>query len=229
MHTHLLDSISFSLDRNELASKLHVRGEDLAVEFQHFLSEAQEIARPKGLYKVSGITAKRETSVTIEQSTFSSRVLRVNLEKANRAFPYIATCGEELEQWGYSQKDMLKRFWADGIQMAALYAAVQAIRDHIDEHYRTQDMSMMNPGSLADWPLREQRVLFRLLGDPRSAIGVELKESLMMAPTKSTSGLFFPLEESFESCQLCPMADCPARRAPYDATLYAKKYGEAIP
>jgi len=38
----------------------------------------------------------------------------------------------------------------------------------------------MNPGSLEDWPLTEQRVLFALLGDPQAAIGVRLTDSLLM-------------------------------------------------
>ena len=45
----------------------------------------------------------------------------------------------------------------------------------------------MNPGSLADWPMREQRPLFGLLGDTDAAIGVELMESYLMRPTKSVS------------------------------------------
>ena len=66
----------------------------------------------------------------------------------------------------------------------------------------------MNPGSLADWPLREQRPLFGLLGNVRAAIGVTLTPSLLMTPTKSVSGILFPSEETFASCQLCH-ADVP--------------------
>jgi predicted transcriptional regulator len=83
---------------------------------------------------------------------------------------------------------------------------------------------MMNPGSLTDWPLREQRALFSLLGDVQATVGVELTNSLLMVPTKSVSGIFFPAEESFASCQLCPREACPNRRAPYDPELYDRKY-----
>jgi len=66
--------------------------------------------------------------------------------------------------------------------------------------------------------------LFALLGDATEAVGVRLLDSLLMTPTKSVSGIRFPTEERFESCQLCPRPDCPGRRAPYDATLYERKY-----
>ena len=45
-----------------------------------------------------------------------------------------------------------------------------------------------------------------------------------MVPTKSVSGILFPAEETFASCQLCPRDDCPNRRAPYDPELFERKY-----
>ena len=59
---------------------------------------------------------------------------------------------------------------------------------------------------------------------PDFIIGVHLTESCMMVPTKTVSGLRFHLEESFESCMLCPRPDCPSRKAPYDPDLYQRKY-----
>ncbi len=120
---------------------------------------------------------------------------------------------------------MLDHFYADAIAGLALRSAIQAVVDHITEHFRPDGLSQMNPGSLADWPLSEQTSLFSLLGDPQSTIGVSLLPSMLMTPTKSVSGIWFPLAESFESCQLCPMPDCPGRRAPYDPDLAERKYG----
>ncbi len=85
----------------------------------------------------------------------------------------------------------------------------------------------MNPGSLPDWPLPQQLPLFQLLGDVEGLIGVHLKESFLMVPTKTVSGIFFPTETRFESCQLCPREDCPGRRAPYDAALFQSRYGQS--
>jgi hypothetical protein len=82
----------------------------------------------------------------------------------------------------------------------------------------------MNPGSLPDWPLEQQRVLFELLGDTRKTIGVELTESLVMVPIKSVSGILFTNEEEFASCRRCSRQGCPGRRVPYDPELYDRKY-----
>jgi hypothetical protein len=83
----------------------------------------------------------------------------------------------------------------------------------------------MNPGSLTDWPLDEQRQLFDLLGDTQELAGVCLTESLLMLPTKSVSGILFETESRFESCQLCPRVRCRARGAPYEPGLMESKYG----
>jgi hypothetical protein len=48
---------------------------------------------------------------------------------------------------------------------------------------------------------------------------------MLMIPVKSVSGIFFPTEIKFESCQLCPVARCTGRRAHYDPDL-EKKYRE---
>jgi hypothetical protein len=79
----------------------------------------------------------------------------------------------------------------------------------------------MNPGSgdARLWPIGQQRPLFELLGDVEAAIGVRLTPSFLMVPNKSVSGILFPTEVRFESCQLCTRENCPRRRAPYSGEL----------
>ena len=57
----------------------------------------------------------------------------------------------------------------------------------------------------------------------RKIIGVNLTDSFLMIPRKSISGIYFPTEIKFYSCQLCPRERCIGRKAPYDSKL-AKNY-----
>jgi hypothetical protein len=82
----------------------------------------------------------------------------------------------------------------------------------------------MAPGSLEDWPIYEQRPLFDYLWDTEQAIGVRLLDSLLMDPGQTVSGIFFPTESTFESCQLCGRENCPNRKAPFDPDLYEQKF-----
>jgi hypothetical protein len=167
--------------------------------------------------------------VVVDGVRLISRVLRVNLEKAHRVFAFAATCGTELADWAKAMDNLLWDFWADAISQMALYTAIQTLDQHLAERYQPGRTSTMNPGSLADWPLPAQRSLFTILGNPEEAIGVTLSTGLLMIPTKSVSGIRFPTEEGFESCQLCPREDCPGRRAPYDEGLYDRKYAKRDP
>ena len=225
MNTFVLDEIAFQPDLPRLLKRLHVKeGRAYAGELERLAAEAQAVARPRALYKLALIESRDDREVVIDGTTLTSRVLRVNLALAHRVFPYVVTCGVELEDWSRSVDDALYRFWADTIKELALFSAVEALTEHLAARYRLGRTSTMSPGALEDWPIQEQRALFAILGDTRGTIGVELSESLLMIPTKSVSGIRFPTEESFESCQLCPRENCPGRRAPYDETLYERKY-----
>lgn len=225
MKETVLNDIPFEANLDLLMKRLHVTSESPHLnDLQQLVLEAQQIARPKAMYRLGYIESRGNETILIDGMTFTSRVLRVNLEHAHRVFLYVATCGREIHDWGNSLGDLLQQYWAGAIQEMALRSAARALNQHIAAHHQPGQTATMAPGSLADWPLKEQRPLFSLLGDTQGAIGVQLSESLLMIPTKSVSGMRFPTQESFESCQLCPRIDCPGRRAPYDQGLYRKKY-----
>jgi hypothetical protein len=223
MKETILEDIPFDVD--VLMKRLRVPRESPHLnDLRQLVLEAQQVARPKAMYKLGYIESRGDETVVIDGVTFTSRVLRINLEHAHRVFLYVATCGREIHEWGNSLGDLLQQYWAGAIQEMALRSAARVLNQHIVAHHQPGQTATMAPGSLADWPLKEQRPLFSLLGDTQKAIGVQLSESLLMIPTKSVSGMRFPTQESFESCQLCPRIDCPGRRAPYDQGLYRKKY-----
>ncbi len=221
----LLTDIPFSLDRDELAQKARVQaGSSFDQELAQLAAHAETIARPKAMFKLAFVDCAGDDRVQIDGLTFTSRVLRVNLDQVHRVFAYIATGGMELETWERSLDDILHQYWVEKIQELALQAAHRAMLEHIQARFAPGHLSTMNPGSLSDWPLQEQRPLFALLGDPAAAIGVQLSDSFLMTPAKSISGIKFPTETRYENCQLCPRPECPGRRAPYDQTLYARQY-----
>ncbi|HPD17239.1 MAG TPA: vitamin B12 dependent-methionine synthase activation domain-containing protein [Planctomycetota bacterium] len=221
-----LDKIPFAVDVAALMKSLRIpAGSDREREVRKMVKAAQKIARPKAVYDLCFIEHKGEDSVTFGGATFTSRVLRVNLDGAGRVFPFVATCGRELADFAASLDDLVLSFALDTVMVQALEAMVGALRTHLTQKYALGGVGMMDPGSLEDWPLSEQRPLFSVLGDVKGAIGVELTDSLLMVPIKSVSGIIFPTKHSFESCQLCPRETCPNRRAKYDPELWAKRYG----
>jgi hypothetical protein len=225
MDSLTLEPIPLQFDLEQICRNLRMKeGSEQVGKLQGLLGEAQSIGKPKAFYRSAFIESRTDDQVVINGIVFTSRVLRVNLEKVHRVFPYVTTCGLELEEWSRSFDDMLLKYWADMIKEMALRTAVKYLQDHLIEHYRLVKVSRMNPGSLPDWPLPEQRFLFDLLGNGPGLIGVHLTDSFLMLPIKSVSGIWFPTEESFESCRLCPREQCRGRRAPYDENLFDRKY-----
>ena len=225
MEYAVLDQIGFRPRLETLAKKLRLKPESRYLpELEKLAAQARTLARPKAAFRVGYIECKDRDSVQVNGITFNSRVLRVNLEQAHRVFFYLATCGEELEQWSKTVPDLLQQFWADAIKEQALYAARRALDSYLKEQFQLGKTSAMAPGSLEDWPITEQRKLFDLMDGLDREIGVQLTESYLMLPVKSISGVRFPTENRFESCQLCPRENCPGRRAPYDQALYEDRF-----
>ena len=211
---NVLDEIPFRLDE---AAFLRLTRLDSLSEARGLLDRVLAAARPKAAYKVCYIGERGANTVEIEGRVFASEVLARNLESVERVFPYVATCGSELEPLGEACADLFTRYCLDVLKELALGAARDHLLEHLRASYGASRLSSMNPGSgdARLWPLGQQRPLFSLLGDVEQAIGVRLTPSLLMQPTKSVSGILFPSEQHFESCQLCTREDCPRRRAPH--------------
>jgi len=225
MEPFLLNTIPANLDVRKIAQMAHLGEYPLLLDdLEQLIQDAGQVARPKAVYRLSAIDSRDDESVMVDGVELRSRVLRVNLDKTHRVFPYVATCGRELEEWSKTIDDPMQRFLADKIKEAALFSAAEAIAKHMKQRFRDQKFSLMSPGSLPDRPIEQQRPLFRIIGDARKAIGVDLSESYLMLPTKSISGLRFSTEEDFFSCQLCPREPCPNRRAVFEPGLMAEKY-----
>jgi hypothetical protein len=141
------------------------------------------------------------------------------MDDVGRVFPYVVTIGGQLEEQARAFKDFVKQYYLDTIGNIALTAARKYLEDQLRSRYALGCISYMSPGSLKDWSLDEQRPLFSILGDVESSIGVRLTRSFLMIPRKSLSGIFFPTEIPFYSCQLCPRKNCSSRKAKYSKQL----------
>jgi hypothetical protein len=220
MEAIVLDDIAVPLDPVEFRKLTHVDlASDSGQPARAMLEATLPAARPKAMYKVCYIDSRFEDGVELEGIRFTSRVLSTNFSEVERVFPYIATCGIELDALGLTGGDPLAEYVLDGLKELCLRAAVEYLRNHLAGEFGLQadKLSTMNPGSGNRdlWPISQQKPLFRLLGDVEASVGVRLTESLLMTPNKTVSGIFFPTEIPFVSCQLCTRADCPRRRAQY--------------
>ncbi|MDD3840163.1 MAG: vitamin B12 dependent-methionine synthase activation domain-containing protein [Clostridia bacterium] len=210
--------IDFKFDSDKFYRRINLdKYMSLKGDVDDLLDKAIPLIKPKAVYKVSFIEKKTDDSIDIGEAIFESKTMVKNLKDVHRIFPYIATCGNELEDLEQGLEDVLERFWLDVLKEMALQDAILFINRYIKDKYAMKKMASMNPGS-ADidvWPIEQQERLFSIFGDVESLIGVKLTQSCLMIPNKSISGFYFPTTVSFQNCQLCTRKSCPDRRVPY--------------
>jgi len=178
-----------------------------------------EILQPKSLIITKYIENRlREGSDVVLQvgtSTFKGKVL-AELDSVHRLFPYIATCGNEMETYDTSSLDMLAPFWLDTLKTMALGVIRLHTAEFIKNTYGIEKISSVNPGSgnVDIWPVQELGGIFDLL-DEGAPIGVKLTPSSLMIPNKTISGIFYESDTTFTSCQYCEREHCPGRKEPF--------------
>jgi len=220
----ILNNMPINLDTEEVKKKLCLnRKLRDAAETEETIRMGKSLLHPSVTYRVSYIDDKAESTVKISGVTFTSRILRKNLEKAEKVFPFIITVGNELEKKASSINNLLKQYYLETIGDIALEACRKYLEAHLKKKYGIEKLAYMSPGSLKEWPITEQKFLFSLFHEKENRLGVRLTDKMLMIPRKSLSGFFFPTKVTFLSCQLCPRERCPSRSAPYDESLL-KKY-----
>lgn len=221
MEPVVLDDISFNINQESLIKELHVNNSYMNT-FKSLMREAIAIAKPKAVYKKAVLESNGDGYVVIDGVRLNSRVVTVNLKEVSEFFPAIVTCGKELEEWANSFDDMLLNFWANALSEKAMHSAIEALVVQLKERYKLESVSKMNPGSVVDWSILEQRNLFTIIGNTEELIGVRLTKSSLMLPVKTVSGIWFP-NDHYENCMMCSKK-CPNRKAIYDPKMYDTMY-----
>lgn len=218
MSTTIFTSIPFAPTFDEFGRHIKISAyKGLEEEIQSFFNRAVSLLQPKAAFRVCAVEQRLEDGVVIDSAQFISRVLRKQLEEVERVFVYLVTCGNELENVAFNPGDFLEPFLKDELKQMALTQARAFLKEYIQETYRIPNTAYMSPGSgdVGVWPIQQQKALFSLLDPTPEEIGVVLTESFLMHPNKTVSGIIFPTEVGFETCQVCSRKTCPNRRAAY--------------
>jgi hypothetical protein len=215
----ILDDIPVDVDVPMVMAAVKSNGANKRVEANvaELIELVKPIVRPKVIYRTAQVTMADGKRLEIEGTAFTHHVASLNFARGERVFPYVATCGVEIEKVKFP--DLLKDYCLNVLKNVILMrAAGKYFEEHLKTKYNLQEVSRMGPGE-AMGSTAQQRGLFSLLGDVEGGIGVKLSPHNMMVPEKSTSGIYFETAVKIESCQLCPNP-CPNRRGPYDPELF---------
>ncbi|MBT7912907.1 hypothetical protein HN588_03260, partial [Candidatus Bathyarchaeota archaeon] len=95
----VIENIPAKLDADELVKGLRIRRnvDYIRNKLGSLIETISPVMNPKAIYSVSFVDKIEGDNVTIGDTVFTSRVVRMNLEKVGRVFPYIVTAGSELD------------------------------------------------------------------------------------------------------------------------------------
>lgn len=219
----VLDVPAVALDTDTLMAQAHVEpASDDAADFERLVAVARRVGRPKAAYVEAFVTERQPDAVRIADVWFESRTLARQLVNVERVFAVLATCGREVDDDCPVRDDILQSYWWDLIKTHLLRAAHARLAEHLKRTFRIEKTASMSPGSgdANVWPIEQQSRLFSLFPEHEAKLGVRLTESCLMVPNKTTSGIVFPTDVDFRTCEVCHRAECPSRRAPFSPEVW---------
>ena len=212
--------IPVDLPVEEFAGFCRIRTDSAAFEMlQDSYPLIQKYGAPKAIIRWADVDSVCGDETTIEGVTFKSRVVADKLKDTQRVFLSVVTAGDGLEKSGEFEGDPFLNTY-DG---ALLFRASRYVVAYMKEKFGFDGSSMLNPGSLPDWPIKNNFALFDIIGNV-AEIGVSLNEAGYIKPWNSGSHIHFA-GDGYHNCSLCKKYDCIGRRAKFDRSEYIRIFG----
>jgi len=157
-------------------------------------ARAAELAAPTALLRVLRVTAADPDRVALgDGGVFTGRAAAALVGPCPLAAVFVLSLGPRLEEEAAARaerRELLEAFLLDTAGWAAIEIAVRALRLALVARARRGGWRVTHrlaPG-YGDWPLEEQAVLLRALGDTEGVVA--LSEHGVLIPFKSITGLF---------------------------------------
>ena len=221
MRELLRADIEFSLDEEALLGRLHCeRDDEPFTRALELLEEARPMMRPAFAVREVPIEKTEPSGFTAGGQFFRSKIASLKLKDEKTAFVYVATCGREISDYAEGIKDDLDQYLADTLAYMCYLRGIEAMAADLEKDWDFKRYISLCPGSIIDWSVSDVRKIFVLMEGLCQKLGARVLDSGMIDPIKSTSGFFYPSADEFESCAICPRANCPNRKAPFDEEMH---------
>lgn len=219
-HTTTLKLPPLVLPREALAARLRVansarKRDDLFA----MIDTVESLARPAAYYRRVRPAFEGEDVVVLDGQRIQSPTLRKVLAGAlpladgsEAVFPFAATCGQELTDWGSSQELGLRTYWAQVILEQAIQMVTRSLENELHTLRGDAELSTIEPGIPADWLLDRQGELFQVLGGKAEDFDIRLNEQSLMLPFHYLAGIYFFTKQILMPCGYCHFVDCDRQR-----------------
>ncbi len=212
-----IEKINYFPDPEKLAEKYSIEKDDYLYEkIVLACEEISRIGKPVVCFKKSTVDSAGEDYVIVDGIKFSGKFIAEMLCGCKEVYPFIASCGPELDCWGRNTDDIMLNYCLDDLRQASIKPVLDVLRKRLEEDFGACKLSVVNPGSIPNWPISEQKKLFELMGPVYERIGVRLDDTMLMYPLKSVSGIYFEHKDGYCNCRICKRNNCPSRREKFN-------------
>ena len=211
----VLDDIPITFTLEHVIGRMRMRaGVDKARKVAEELLElVKERAVPKAVYRAS-VAVNDGKKLYVDNVLMKSYAPLLRFESPETVFPYVATCGTEIQEVDIPKREILRYYIFNVIKELLLFSAIQYLKKYLVSTYRLKDLTHIGPGE-AFGPIWQQKELFSIIGNVEELIGVRLSPHYLMLPEKSSSGMLFETSVEIERCVICPQVKCISRRQAY--------------
>lgn len=124
--------VELTLEKVLQRMKPRTKNESLEKGVLELIEVARPVMRPKAVYETCSVENRDGDMVDIGGVIFTSRVLRVNLDKVDQVYPFVVTCGREIDRINFPG-DLMKSYIMDQIKETAVVLAREYLEDHLKE------------------------------------------------------------------------------------------------
>jgi len=217
-----VDPFSLDITREQIFRELGY-AENAVPEFfseqvDEILEEYCKLCDIRAAYRVVDVSAHRGQGLLINNTFFDlNKIIAFQIKNAEMLALFICTIGTGMESWSsqlFSEGDGVRAHFVDTIASAAVEKATDIIHDHIEQQMVQKGLAVTNrfsPG-YCGWSVSQQHLLFSFF--PSGCCGIELTESSLMIPRKSTSGIIgigSSVKREPYFCGRCTKKDCTYR------------------
>jgi len=133
----VIDNIPIKLELEDVVKKTRIRNmnDGFRETINELLDIARPIAKPKAVFEICRVENRQGDSLEIGGKRFTSHVLSVNLENTDTVFPYVVTCGREVDAIKLSENQIMQTYFLDQIKEVMVRSALGYVVDHIRNNY----------------------------------------------------------------------------------------------
>ena len=209
------------IDLAQLAARLHAKPDTVTYRrAAELFEQAKPLLKPGYIIRCFPLTELTADSFMLGGQMFHSRVAAKMLKNQRESWVYIATSGREISEYIAAAESRFDQYLLDQIAYFACMQAMDTMLGDISLRLGIGRHMRLSPGSIIDWSVAEVKTFFTLLDGDYQRLNLRVLDSGMIDPLKSVSGILFPTEVEFASCDICSRANCSDRKTLFNEDKY---------